>query len=160
MFLEGDFMVNIENSQYYSLDVDDNNVIQKNNIYIYGKGSRLVFPLSFDDNVLQKNMQTINLMKSQKYIHDKSGYGHEKDCGLAFDLTCNIQRHLSYEQWNKIIDFALENNINFRVNLREEYTAEEMKNYIEAFSVEKMESNNLRLLEKILNYLIMCCLIV
>lgn len=48
-----------------------------------------------------------------------------------------MNKKLSYDEWKILINFANDHNINFRVNLREEYTPDEMDQYIEAFSKEK-----------------------
>ena len=117
-------MMNVNGVSYYCFELDENGYVKKQHVNMGYGNKRLVFPLSFDRDILEENMEIINEMRST-YIGDEQ---------LSFNLTNNIQQSISCGQWQILLDFALENNINFRTSVREEYTPEEMKNYIDSFT--------------------------
>ena len=112
---------------YHEFDLNEQGYIERKHLNSYSPNTKMLFPISDDKKILEENMSIV------KEMVDKNIIGK---CDLSFDITGNTYATIDYEQWNVLIDFALKNNINFRVNIREEYNAREMKNYIESFSKE------------------------
>ncbi len=119
-------MEKVVNYTYYAILQDDNNLIKKDKIFVQHNNARLLFPISFDKETLEKNYSIYKEMLEEGFIHS------QEINKLSFNLL-EIHKSLTCDNWKILIDFAKEHNINFRVNIKEEYTPEEMSNYIQSF---------------------------
>jgi len=118
-------MKDATNNAYYFLDIDDNGNIENPKKLM--KGNAVIkLPLVMDGEIQENNLKII-----KRAIDNGNIKTSGSDIGLTYDVSrCNLE----YQEWSLLIDFAKKHNITFKVNLYEEYSTQEMKNYIEKFT--------------------------
>lgn len=119
-------MRDIRDSLYHYFPRNKNGIIEIDNIVV-NDGDCISLPISFS-----KRKLNINLSLLKKAIKDKIiDTSNAEEYSIVFNVAKLYE--YSYNEWRFLIDFAKNNNINFFINVREEYSAIEMENYIEKF---------------------------
>ena len=122
-------MRNISNIKYYRLKTNEKGYIDfANHRYFLEEDDVLLFPYSTDKKILITNYNILQNAITDKIIENESG---------NFYVSFNVSRNhnLTYKEWTTILEFAKKAKINFRVNSQEEYTPNEMENYINKFVI-------------------------
>ena len=120
-------MLKTKNYRYYPIEISkDGKVILTN--FRLNSGDCIGIPISFSQTKLNNYIRIVREAIDDRiiYITDK------KDYSMVFNVMEN--HNFTYNQWKYLIEFAKKNNINFFVNILEEYTPEEMENYVEKFA--------------------------
>lgn len=128
-------MLKINNYKYYPIQLTKEGKVILKDIKL-NTGDCIGLPISFNEKKLDNYLTIVKQAIQEKIISDYFA----KEYSLVFNV---MEKHnYTYNQWKYLIDYARRNNIKFLVNIVEEYTPEEMENYIEKFA--KNYKNNIR----------------
>ena len=124
-------MRDIRNNKHYNLYLDENGLITfpKETAFSIKNDDVILFPISTKEETLIENYKILkNGIKNNKLFNEGGPYS------VSFDVSKN--HRFTYDEWKILIDFAKKVRVNFRINFYQEYTAEEMENYINKFVVD------------------------
>lgn len=119
-------MLKTKDYKYYEMKLNKDGRIILTDI-ILKTGDTIGLPISFSETKLDNYLRIVKDAIKDKIINDY--WATEYSC--VFNVMEN--HNYTYNQWKYLIEYAKKNNINFFVNIVEEYTPQEMENYIEKF---------------------------
>ena len=113
-------MRDISNIKHYRLSTNPDGVVIIPNISLKPDDVCLL-PMTLNEPLLDFNYRRLF-----KYVKK----------GVVLNLSFDVTRihNLKYDEWMYLINFAKTHNINFKVNEFEEYTPDELENYVNKFS--------------------------
>ena len=113
-------MRDISNIKHYRLSTNPDGVVVIPNISLKPDDVCLL-PMTLNEPLLEFNYRRL-------FKHVKKGVV----LNLSFDVT--RIHNLKYDEWMYLINFAKTHNINFKVNEFEEYTPDDLENYVNKFA--------------------------
>jgi hypothetical protein len=103
---------------------------EKNTIISISKGDLIELPISYPIDIYECDchLYYLNLLMKEKIINCPSG---------IYDVIFDVSkiRPNDYKEWKKMIDYAKKHCIQFKINEKTLYTAKEMENYINRFTI-------------------------
>ena len=128
-------MINIKDKKKFIFQTDKNGYIMNRQMSasFYGDEGLIVLPVSSNGEVFETNYKRV------KYFLDAC-----KKNGRTYNICIDVRRkyNFSYSEWMYLIKLAKRDEINFLVNSLEEYSPEEMENYINGFVREDNGKHN------------------